>query len=143
MFVFRASFDFMAMLGVLALAGIIVSNAVLLLERIEAEVSEGKPLREAIVMASLKRLRPILMTKLTCVMGLVPLMLFGGPLWQGLSATIIGGLSLGTLVTLGMVPVLYSGLFSRQSPQHTFQHEARIAASAICMLATRKRNIRP
>lgn len=131
MFVFRASFDFMAMLGVLALAGIIVSNAVLLLERIEAEIDEGKPQREAIVMASLKRLRPILMTKLTCVTGLVPLMLFGGPLWQGLSATIIGGLSLGTLVTLGMVPVLYSVLFSRRLPEYTFQHEAEIPAPAI------------
>lgn len=106
-----ADFNFMAMLGILALAGIIVSNAVLLLERIEAERRVDRTRDEAIVIASLKRLRPILMTKLTCVGGLVPLLLFGGPLWHGLAVVIIGGLSLGTLVTLGLVPVLYSCLF--------------------------------
>jgi multidrug efflux pump subunit AcrB len=51
------------------------------------------------------------MTKLTCVAGLVPLLLFGGPLWSGMAITIIGGLALGTLVTLGMVPALYELLF--------------------------------
>ena len=47
------------------------------------------------------------MTKLTCVIGLIPLMLFAGPLWTGLAITIMGGLALGTLVTLGLIPVLY------------------------------------
>ena len=111
MLVLGAQFNFMAMLGILALAGIIVSNAVLLLERIEAERRMDRTRHEAIVLASLKRLRPILMTKLTCVGGLIPLLLFGGPLWHGLAVVIIGGLSLGTLVTLGLVPVLYSWLF--------------------------------
>lgn len=106
-------FDFMASLGLLALAGIIVSNAVLLLERIEAERAEGKPDGEAVLLACMKRLRPILMTKLVCILGLLPLYLFGGALWENLAITIIGGLAVGTLITLGLVPSLYHWLFLR------------------------------
>ncbi|WP_234267093.1 efflux RND transporter permease subunit [Hydrogenophaga sp. NFH-34] len=102
---------FMANFGLLSLAGIIVNNAVLLLERIEAELHAGRHPRDAVVNAAVQRLRPIVMTKLTCVAGLVPLLLFGGPLWSGMAITIIGGLALGTLVTLGMVPALYETLF--------------------------------
>ncbi len=111
MWIFGGKFDFMASLGLLALGGIIVSNAVLLLERIEEERAEGKAPREALVMACLKRLRPILMTKLTCILGLVPLYLFGGALWENLAITISGGLAVGTLITLGLVPALYYWLF--------------------------------
>jgi len=107
----REPLGFMANFGLLSLAGIIVNNAVLLLERIEAELAAGKPRREAVVSAAVQRLRPIVMTKLTCVAGLVPLLLFGGALWSGMAVTIMGGLLLGTLVTLGLVPVLYELLF--------------------------------
>lgn len=107
----REPLGFMANFGLLSLAGIIVNNAVLLLERIEAELAAGKPRREAVVAAAVQRLRPIVMTKLTCVAGLVPLLLFGGALWSGMAVTIMGGLMLGTLVTLGLVPVLYEVLF--------------------------------
>ncbi len=105
-------FSFMATFGLLALAGIIVNNAVLLLERIDAELETGCTRREAVVAAAIKRFRPILMTKLTCIVGLVPLMLFAGPLWTGMAITMIGGLALGTLVTLGLIPVAYDLLFS-------------------------------
>lgn len=108
-------FGFMATFGLLALAGIIVNNAVLLLERIEEELREGLERREAVVAAAVKRLRPIVMTKLTCIVGLIPLMLFAGPLWTGMAITMIGGLALGTLVTLGLIPVLYDLLFSGRS----------------------------
>jgi multidrug efflux pump subunit AcrB len=102
---------FMANFGLLSLAGIIVNNAVLLLERIEAELRAGKNAREAVISSAVQRLRPIVMTKLTCIAGLIPLLLFGGPLWSGMAVTIIGGLMLGTLITLGLVPVLYELLF--------------------------------
>ncbi|EGH25110.1 acriflavin resistance protein [Pseudomonas amygdali pv. mori str. 301020] len=104
-------FGFMATFGLLSLAGIIVNNAVLLLERIEVERGHGLSVREAVVNAAIKRLRPIVMTKLTCIIGLVPLMLFAGPLWEGMAITIMGGLALGTLVTLGLIPILYGLLF--------------------------------
>ncbi|MFK0033707.1 efflux RND transporter permease subunit [Pseudomonas monteilii] len=105
-------FSFMATFGVLSLAGIIVNNAVLLLERIEVERQEGHSIREATANAAVKRLRPIVMTKLTCITGLVPLLLFGGSLWEGMAITMIGGLALGTLITLGLIPVLYELFFS-------------------------------
>ncbi|WP_249584086.1 efflux RND transporter permease subunit [Pseudomonas viridiflava] len=108
-------FGFMATFGLLSLAGIIVNNAVLLLERIDVEREHGLNVHEAVVNAAVKRLRPIVMTKLTCIIGLVPLMLFAGPLWEGMAITIIGGLALGTLVTLGLIPILYWLLFDRSS----------------------------
>ncbi|MFS2156115.1 efflux RND transporter permease subunit [Pseudomonas sp. Pseusp122] len=111
-------FGFMATFGLLSLAGIIVNNAVLLLERIDVELAQALPLHEAVVSAAVKRLRPIVMTKLTCIIGLVPLMLFAGPLWKGMAITIMGGLALGTLVTLGLIPVLYWVLFKDRPPAH-------------------------
>ncbi|MDR6230765.1 multidrug efflux pump [Pseudomonas sp. SORGH_AS199] len=107
-------FGFMATFGLLSLAGIIVNNAVLLLERIEAERQAGKPLVLALLDAAGERLRPIIMTKLTCILGLIPLMLFAGPLWTGMAISMIGGLALGTLVTLGLIPVLYALLYGRR-----------------------------
>ncbi|MEB1529299.1 efflux RND transporter permease subunit [Xanthomonas sp. WHRI 7945] len=118
-------FGFMATFGLLALAGIIVNNAVLLLERIDAELADGLSLHDAVVAAAVKRLRPIVMTKLTCIVGLVPLMLFAGPLWTGMAITMIGGLALGTLVTLGVIPVLYELLFALR----TGRSAARAAAA--------------
>ncbi|QSQ54043.1 efflux RND transporter permease subunit [Xanthomonas translucens pv. undulosa] len=108
-------FGFMVTFGLLALAGIIVNNAVLLLERIDAELADGLGRHEAVIAAALKRLRPIVMTKLTCIVGLIPLMLFAGPLWTGMAITMIGGLALGTVGTLGVIPMLYDLLSSLRS----------------------------
>ncbi len=104
-------FSFTATLGLLALAGIIVNNAVLLIERIQEERRLGLPLKEAVATASAVRLRPIVMTKLTCIVGLIPLYLFAGELWRPMAATMIGGLALGTLITLVLIPALYALLF--------------------------------
>lgn len=121
---------FMANFGLLSLAGIIVNNAVLLLERIEAELAAGRSRREAVIGAAVQRLRPIVMTKLTCVAGLVPLLLFGGPLWSGMAVTIMGGLLLGTLVTLGLVPVMYELLFGLRMPQWLVQPHQPLPSTA-------------
>lgn len=108
--------SYTATLGLLALAGIIVNNAVLLLERTAEEEALGKSLIDAVVDAAAVRFRPILMTKLTCVAGLVPLFLFGGELWRPLAASMIGGLALGTLITLLLIPTLYVWLFRQRAP---------------------------
>jgi multidrug efflux pump len=107
--------SYTATLGLLALAGIIVNNAVLLLERIVEEQAAGKDWTEAIASAAAVRLRPIVMTKLTCVVGLLPLFVFGGDLWRPMAATMIGGLALGTLITLVLIPALYALLFRRDA----------------------------
>ncbi len=122
---------FMANFGILSLGGIIVNNAVLLLERIEAELAAGKPRREAVVSAAMARLRPIVMTKLTCVAGLIPLLLFGGSLWAGMALTIIDGLLLGTLITLGLVPVLYELLFGGRLARWLEQRRSGEASGSI------------
>jgi multidrug efflux pump subunit AcrB len=107
-----AKLDFNAMLGLLALAGIIVNNAIVLIERIDEERSAGRALGSAIRSASAARFRPIVMTTLTTIVGLVPLYLLGGELWHGMTIVMMFGLGIGTVLTLGIVPLLYLLMFS-------------------------------
>ncbi|UCC74890.1 MAG: efflux RND transporter permease subunit [Gemmatimonadota bacterium] len=108
----RSSFGFMALLGIIALAGIVINNAIVLIDRIEIESRErGLELRRAIIEAAQRRLRPILLTTATTVCGLVPLWLGGGPMWEPMAIAIIFGLLFATLLTLGLVPVLYALFF--------------------------------
>ncbi len=105
-------FGFMTLLGVISLAGIVVNNAIVLLDRINIEINDnGLAPNRAIIEASQRRLRPILLTTLTTVGGLIPLWLGGGPMWEPMAIAIIFGLSFATLLTLGFVPVLYVLLF--------------------------------
>ncbi len=107
---------FVGTLGLLALAGIIVNNAVLLLDAIEEARRDGLPALQAIEEAAAKRLRPIVMTKMVCILGLVPLWLFGGVVWTSLAVTMMGGLALGTLITLGLIPALYAAFYRVAAP---------------------------
>jgi multidrug efflux pump subunit AcrB len=109
---------FVGTLGLLALAGIIVNNAVLLLDAIEEHRTSGMPALQAIEEAAAKRLRPIVMTKLVCILGLVPLWLFGGVVWTSLAVVMMGGLALGTLVTLGLIPAMYAALYRVDTHDH-------------------------
>ena len=106
-----SAFGFMSMLGMVALAGIVINNAIVLIDRIKLEMDEGSSGQEAIVQAAQKRFRPILLTTITTLCGLLPLALQGGPLWESMAWTIIGGLLFATVLTLGYVPVLYSLFF--------------------------------
>lgn len=110
--VLRSYFGFMTLLGVISLAGIVINNAIVLLERINLEMNENKlPPNQAIIEAAQRRLRPILLTTATTVLGLIPLYLGGGPMWEPMAISIIFGLLFATILTLGLVPVLYSILF--------------------------------
>lgn len=103
---------FMTLLGIISLAGIITNNAIILLERIDVEVRENAlPLDKAIIEAAQSRLRPIFLTKATATLGLFPLWLSGGPMWEPMAISVIFGLLIGSLLTLGIVPVLFSLLF--------------------------------
>lgn len=108
---FGAPFDFVAILGLFALLGTIVSNAILVLEATDAEIAAGRPLSEAVRDAARQRLRPIVVTQATTVLGLIPLMLSGEPLWQSFNLVVVGGLTAGTLVSLGLVAALLVLLF--------------------------------
>jgi multidrug efflux pump subunit AcrB len=105
-------FTFFAILGVYSLAGIIINNAIVLIDRIRIEIDDnGLEPAPAIVAAARARLRPILLTTTTTVGGLIPLWAFGGPLWAPMAVTIIFGLLFATLLTLGVVPLLYAIFF--------------------------------
>ena len=108
-----AYFDFTAMLGLFSLAGIIINNGIVMVDRIDRARSAGTEIELAIREAALARARPIVMTTITTVVGLLPLALFGGEFWFGMAVVIMGGLTVGTFLTLGFIPVLYRSLFSR------------------------------
>ncbi|QJW95713.1 efflux RND transporter permease subunit [Frigoriglobus tundricola] len=105
--IFNVPLGFFAGLGLSSLMGVIVSHVIVLFEYIEEAHEKGEPVREAVVDAGLARLRPVLVTVLATVGGLVPLALKGGPLWEPLCYVQIIGLLVATGVTLLLVPVLY------------------------------------
>lgn len=100
-------FGFMAFLGIASLAGVIVSHIIVLFDFIEEMHEKGEPLRQAVVDAALVRLRPVVVTVLATVGGLIPLAIEGGPLWQPMCYVQIVGLLVATAITLVIVPVLY------------------------------------
>ncbi|MCU1263222.1 MAG: AcrB/AcrD/AcrF family protein [Bryobacterales bacterium] len=101
-------FGFMAFLGVASLIGVIVSHIIVLFDYIEEMHENGQPLRQALLDAGILRLRPVLITVGATVIALIPLALHGGPLWEPLCYAQIGGLSVATMITLLLVPVLYA-----------------------------------
>ncbi|KAG1649541.1 Multidrug resistance protein MdtC [Nymphon striatum] len=110
----NAFFSFTALLGIYSLVGIIVNNGIVLIDRIDIERDNGKTIQASIIDACLARMRPILMTTLTTILGLVPMALFGGAMWFPMAVVIMGGLAVGSILTLGFVPVLYSLFFKSE-----------------------------
>ncbi|MFN7967606.1 MAG: efflux RND transporter permease subunit [Acidobacteriota bacterium] len=103
-----APFGFMAFLGVASLVGVIVSHVIVLFDFIEEQHEAGAPLEQALLDAGIMRLRPVLITVGATVIALFPLASHGGPLWEPLCYAQIGGLTVATVVTLLMVPVIYA-----------------------------------
>ncbi|WP_082735734.1 efflux RND transporter permease subunit [Polycladidibacter stylochi] len=102
--------DFMAILGFLSLSGMLIKNAIVLLEEIDLQIDEGKEKFRAIIEASVSRMRPVSMAAVTTILGMAPLIV--DPMFRSMSVTIMGGLSFATVLTLVAVPVLYA-LFYR------------------------------
>ena len=109
---FGQPMSFFGTLGLIALSGIIINNAIVLIDQIDIERAE-RALNEAIVEAARKRFRPILLTSLTTVLGLAPMAVAGGALWEPMATLMMGGLAVGSLLTLIYVPSLYR-LFFRE-----------------------------
>ncbi len=108
-------FGFMPFLGIISLSGIVINNAIVLIDRIQIEMDEFKRTpRDAIVAAAQQRFRPIMLTTATTTLGLIPLWIGGGVIWEPMAITIIFGLLFATILTLLVVPVMY-GLFFKVS----------------------------
>jgi len=109
---FQSYFGFMAFLVLISLAGIVINNAIVLLDRIEIEQTEfSRTPYQSIVSAAQQRFRPILLTTFTTVLGLIPLYLGGGLMWEPMAVSIMIGLLFATVITLLFVPVMYKLLF--------------------------------
>lgn len=113
LYVTGLTLDISGMLGLLMLIGIVVTNAIVLIDRVLENEYAGENIREALVEAGKTRLRPILMTAIATVTALIPMAIgaeSGGLISQGLGVTVIGGLVSSTILTLFIVPVIYEGL---------------------------------
>ena len=114
--VMGSSFGFMTLLGVISLAGIVINNAIVLIDRIDIEIGQGgRAPVDAVIAAAQQRARPILLTTATTVASLIPLYVAGGDMWQPMAVAIMYGLVFSTLLTLLVVPLLYT-LFYRVAP---------------------------
>ncbi len=107
----NAVFGFMVILGLLSLAGIIINNGIVLLDRIDIELEAGRDPYDAVVTAAVARFRPIVMTTMTTILGLLPLIVSVDPLFYGMATVIAFGLAVGTVLTLLIVPIFYTLLF--------------------------------
>ncbi len=109
--------DVMSLIGILILVGIVVKNGIVLIDYAILCHDRGMDINTAVVTASKQRLRPILMTTLTTVLGMVPMAIGtgeGAEMWNGLGITVAWGLSISTLITLVLIPTLYAAFVSRR-----------------------------
>jgi multidrug efflux pump subunit AcrB/outer membrane protein TolC len=120
------SFSFMAFLGVVSLAGMVIKNAVVWVEFVNRALAEGQSLEDAIVEAGIKRARPIMLTAATTIGGLLPLALFGGILWEGMAWAMIFGLAMATVLGLVVVPIVFYLMFRRSGSNMKFFSTALI-----------------
>jgi multidrug efflux pump len=112
--IFQKPLGFVAILGILALLGMIARNAVILIDQIENERAQGKAIWDAVVEAAMSRFRPIMLTAISTVLGLIPIAptIFWGPM----SYAIMGGLLVATVLTLIFLPALYVAWFRVKEP---------------------------
>lgn len=125
----NSTLDIMAFVGMVLLVGVVVNNAIVLIDYINLLRRRGLSIREAILDGGERRLRPVLMTTLTTVFGLAPLAFIpteGSEMWAPLGVAVIGGLLFSTMVTLILVPVIYSG-FERAAERRRKRREAKHA----------------
>jgi multidrug efflux pump subunit AcrB len=99
----------MALLGAMSLAGMMIKNAIVLLDQVNIEQAAGKSPYEAVVISGVSRLRPVVLAAATTVLGVMPLL--QDVFWISMAVTIMAGLTFGTLLTMFVVPVLYTILF--------------------------------
>ena len=109
-----APFGFVALLGGMSLVGMMIKNAVVLLDEVNVNLAAGKTQYESVVDAALSRLRPVVLAAATTVLGVIPLL--QDVFWIGLAVTVMAGLAFGTVLTMILVPVFYATFYGIPSP---------------------------
>ena len=115
--VMRADFGFMVILGLLALAGSIVNNGIVMIDKIEENRREGQTPYDAVINSAVSRFRPILLSVSTTMLGFSPLIINRDPLFYGMACIMFFGLGIGSMFTLNYVPALYSIFFRVKNPE--------------------------
>lgn len=113
LFIFKEPLSFTAVFGIVSLAGIVVNNAIILVDYINSERKLGISLDEACREAAGKRFRPVMLTTITTVIGLIPLAFSGSSMFAPMSIALMAGLIVATLLTLIVIPVVFSIVISR------------------------------
>lgn len=116
--VMQADFGFMVILGLLALAGSIVNNGIVMIDKIEVNRLEGQTPYDAVINSAISRFRPILLSVSTTMLGFTPLIINHDPLFYGMACIMFFGLGIGSLFTLNYVPVLYTLFFRIKTPRN-------------------------
>jgi multidrug efflux pump len=114
--IFQAPFGFVAILGVIALAGIIMRNTVILADQIEQDMESGIDAYHAIIGSAVRRFRPIMLTASAAVLALIPLA--ESSFWGPMALAMMGGLLAATILTMTFLPALYALAFRVQAPAH-------------------------
>ncbi|MDF2523480.1 MAG: hypothetical protein K0R31_1121 [Clostridiales bacterium] len=113
LFIFRQPLSFTGLLGIVSLLGIVVNNAIVLIDFINSERNQGKDIKEACLDAVDKRFRPIILSTTTTVIGLTPLLFSESQLFRPMSIALMSGLMVSTLLTLVIIPIVYHWVESR------------------------------
>lgn len=122
----------MSLIGAIMLIGIVVKNGIVLIDYISLNRERGMGIREAVVKGGHSRLRPVIMTTLTTILGMVPMAIGtgqGSEMWRPMGTAVIGGLTVSTILTLILIPVLYCVFASVGVKRRRRKHHERLAAS--------------
>lgn len=131
LFLTQIPLDSMSFIGMIMLIGIVVKNGIVLIDYIRLCRERGMSITQAVTTSGRSRLRPVLMTTLTTVLGMVPMALGigeGSEMWQGMGVTVAFGLTLSTLVTLVLIPTLYAALEARRIRRERRRLEQKLRA---------------
>lgn len=107
----RTPLGFMSILGIIALSGMIIRNSIILIDQIETHRANGEDVRQAVIDSTLLRFRPIMLTAMAAILGMIPLM--RDVFWAPMAIAFSGGLLVATLLTLIVLPVMYATWYER------------------------------
>ena len=127
LWIFGATLNLMSAIGIIVMGGIIINDSILKIDTINRARVEGHSVLEAVHIAGQRRLKPIIMTSMTTVLGMLPFLFFkglGADLERPLSLTIIGGMTIGTLVSIYIVPIIYWAIYRNDDRKSTNENQS-------------------